>query len=664
MIHNVNVNRAGVEWSGRPRAALVNRFWGFWPAQIGSSGLKFRCCSVDKTHRPLNACEFVSLTDHLGAKMDLLNKIWSYLETSVFDSRIKKAVASISVVVMIQLATLCISVYFLTDIVQLGKNAGNTAQIVSTAELCMLIGGAGFLLTAIFCLLIAMMLCYLATKPLQTVDDIFQRLADGRVDWSQDIPDLACPELKHVSIGYNAFMANLRQIIESIRKSGIRIAIGSAQVFKAVDMAGEKTNQQKQLSELVAVSSGDANIAIREVSENAQYVSENTSSNLNKVRISYSELETVAQKVESINRTVATFRDTVEELNRNSSSIMGIISVINNISDQTNLLSLNATIEAARAGEHGKGFAVVAEEVRTLAKRVKPATEDISAKINTMVKTVEKTMTESDAIIHSSMEVSSVIKETATNFKSMIGDFEETDEQLVKIASAIEELSLSNTEVNRKVAEIDGLSQQISTDMQSSGQTVRGLNEITEMMQEMVSQYKTGQGLLDQIIDKSRQHRDHMQAALDTMRVNGINIFDHNYKPIPNTNPQKFTAAFTDAVAKTLQPYCDAILKDIPGSIYALAVDKNGYLPTHHSQVSKPMTGNYERDLLQSRDKRIYFSNQTEVRRATNQVPMLLQTYMRDTGEVINDLSMPIQVDGRHWGAFILGLNPEIFAEK
>ena len=106
-----------------------------------------------------------------------------------------------------------------------------------------------------------------------------------------------------------------------------------------------------------------------------------------------------------------------------------------------------------------------------------------------MVKTVEKTMTESDAIIHSSMEVSGIINETADNFKSMIGDFEETDEQLVKIAAAIEELSLSNTEVNRKVEEIDGLSHEISTDMQSSGKTVRGLNEITEKMQEVVSQY-------------------------------------------------------------------------------------------------------------------------------------------------------------------------------
>ena len=594
--------------------------------------------------------------------MDLLRKFWDYLECSVFDWRIGRAVATLVIVAATQLFCQIITIPYFNDMIRSSQNLQNAAQIASAARTCIWIGATGFLVSAFFCLAFGMMLNHLATKPLRIVDDLFRRLGSGRADWSVNIKALPYRELKHVSTGYNAFLLNLREIIENIRKSGIRIAIGSTRVYKAVSLAGEKTHQQKQLSDQVTVSSGDANLAIREVSENAQFVSENTSSNLKKVRTSFEELETVARKVESINRTVATFRDTVEELNRNSASIIGIISVINNISDQTNLLSLNATIEAARAGEHGRGFAVVAEEVRTLAKRVKPATEDISEKINKMVQTVEKTMTESDTIIQSSMEVNEIVDETATNFKSMIHDFEETDEQLVKIAAAIEELSLSNTEVNHKVEEINGLSNEVFTDMESSGQTVRGLSEITEKMQELVSQYKTGQGLLDQIIDKARRHRDHMQEALNDLKRKGINVFDHNYKLIPNTNPQKFTAAFTDAMGH-LQPYCDAILKEIPGSIYALPVDKNGYLPTHHAQVAKPLTGNYEKDLLQSRDKRIYFSNQTEVRRATSTTPMLLQTYMRDTGEVINDLSMPIQVDGRHWGAFILGLNPEIFAD-
>ncbi len=595
--------------------------------------------------------------------MDETKTVWARLEVSVFHSRIKGAAKSIALVVIIQLAISALTIFFLTDLFSSAGDPQKAAEVISTARWCIVINCAGFLLVALFCLLIGRMFGYLATRPLKVVDAIFQRLADGKVDWSEDIKDLPYPELSHVSIGYNAFMVNIRKIIEDIRKAGIRIAVGSAHVLKAVDLAGQKTSQQKEISDQVAVSSSDSNIAIQEIAENAHYVSEHTSSNLTRVRTSFEELEAVARKVESINRTVTSFSTTIEELNHSSAGIMEIIGVINNMSDQTNLLSLNATIEAARAGEHGKGFAIVAEEVRSLAKQIKPATEDISLKINNMMATVDKTKAESNTIIDASMEVGTIVNETAVSFKSMIGDFEETNDQLLKIAAAIEELSLTNAEINNKVGEINTLSHEVFTDMSASGTTVRGLTEITEKMQEKVAHYRTGRGMLDQIIPMVRRQRDHIQEILQAMSQRGINIFDENYRSVPNTNPQKFTAAFTDPLIKELQTYLDKTLKEIPGCIYCIPVDRKGYLPVHHSHVSRPMTGNYEVDLLQSRNMRFFFSSQCDIRRATNTTPMLFQTYMRDTGEVMNDLSMPITVNGRHWGGLIVGLNPETLTE-
>jgi len=595
--------------------------------------------------------------------MNTLETLWTFLESSPFQSRIKRAVASIFLIIIAQFLFTSITIYFLVEILDLAANSGQTASLVSATRWCLTVTGIGFLIITIISLLIWMMLRYLAVKPMHRVDEIFKRLADGHVDWSEDIPSLPYPELRNVSLGYNALMTNIRQIIEDIRKSGIRIAIGSAHVQKAVDLAGTKTSQQRELSEQVAVSSTDGNLAIKEISENTNYVSENTSANLNKVRTSFDELETVAQKVASINRTVTSFGETIDELNRNSASIMDIIAVINEMSDQTNLLSLNATIEAARAGEHGKGFAVVAEEVRNLAKQIKPATEDISNKINNMIATVDKTRSESNTIIDASMEVNSTISDTAANFKSMIGDFEETNDQLLKISAAIEELSLTNNEVNEKVSGINVLSHEVFTDMETSGKTVRGLTEITEKMQEMVAGYRTGQGILDKIIPMVQRHRDHIQDVLHTISKKGINVFDENYKPIPNTKPEKFTCAYTETIIKELQAFVDKILKEIPGCIYSIPVDRKGYLAVHHSHVSKPLTGKYEVDLLQSRNMRFFFDSQCDIRRATNKTPMLFQTYMRDTGEVLNDLSMPIMVNGRHWGGLIIGLKPEVLTE-
>ena len=69
------------------------------------------------------------------------------------------------------------------------------------------------------------------------------------------------------------------------------------------------------------------------------------------------------------------------------------------------------------------------------------------------------------------------------------------------------------------------------------------------------------------------------------------------------------------------------------------------------------MTGDAQRDLLNSRHQRIFLSNATEQRRCSHTEPMLLQTYMRDTGQILSDLSMPIYIDGKHWGAMIIGFD-------
>jgi methyl-accepting chemotaxis protein len=274
-----------------------------------------------------------------------------------------------------------------------------------------------------------------------------------------------------------------------------------------------------------------------------------------------------------------------------------------------------------------------------------------------MMLTVDKTKNESDTIIGATLEVNSIIKETAANFQSMIGDFEETNIQLQNISDSIENLSLSNS----KVEEIISLSHDVSTTMTSSRDTVQGLTEITEKMQEKVSLYQTGQGAFDQVISQIRKHRDYIQQTLQNLKQRGINVFDNNYRPIPNTNPQKFNSQYTEAIVNELQSHCDEILKEIPNCIYAIPVDRNGYVSVHHSQFSRPLTGNLERDIAQSRDRRIYFTTDMEKRRVTNTTSMLMQTYMRETGEVLSEIDMPITIDGKNWGGFAVGFKPELF---
>jgi len=497
-----------------------------------------------------------------------------------------------------------------------------------------------------------------ASKGIAGINAVFQNIQGQEADLSCTMQKLDNPDLQHIATCYNGFLGSVRELVEKIRKMGIDIALDSTRMAKSVFDTRNKTAAQGSIAGEVAIASNEANAAIAEIAQNTQYVAEKTTSNLNTAHSSHSELQDVTDKIHKIHAIVESFRNTVDELGKSSANILSIVTIINGISEQTNLLSLNATIEAARAGEHGKGFAVVAEEVRELSRRIKPATEEISNNIASMIKIVERTQTETMEILNYAKDTDHVVTAATGNFQRMIDDFETANDQLIKIAAAIEELSTNNSDVTEKVNNINMLSQEIAEDMNASATSVDALNSITERMLELVARFKTGEGTFDTIIATGREIRDDFQARIQGMKERGVNVFDAQYRPVPNTSPQKFVTAFSEAFTKEMQTVVDDAVKRIPGAIYCLAIDRKGYLPVHHGPVSKPMTGDPAKDLLYSRHQRIYQNNRTEQRRCSHTEPILLQTYMRDTGEILNDMSMPIYVDGKHWGAFIMGFDP------
>jgi methyl-accepting chemotaxis protein len=92
--------------------------------------------------------------------------------------------------------------------------------------------------------------------------------------------------------------------------------------------------------------------------------------------------------------------------------------------------------------------------------------------------------------------------------------------------------------------------------------------------------------------------------------------------------------------------------------VFAIACTQQGYVPTHNQIFSQPLTGDVQVDTLHNRTKR-KFADRTGIRCGSHQQAVLLQTYTRDTGELMHDLSVPIMVKGRHWGGLRLGYKPE-----
>jgi len=414
------------------------------------------------------------------------------------------------------------------------------------------------------------------------------------------------------------------------------------------------------LSKLIFHASEESTSALNEVARRTGEMSELNYGNTEDARASSRELVEVNQMFGQVRDHITDFRATVSSLAQNSEHVRTSLSMVQGFSEQTNLLALNAAIEAARAGEMGRGFAVVADEVRTLAGKVRDAAAEIGVNIGEMSGLVERTQAGTHEIDELTAETRDVIARSSEQIGRMVQDFETNQEQLVGVSAAIEELSTTNHSVHSRVNEIHDLGSQIRLGMNKADDYSINLRSGTEETLEVVSSFKAGTGNFEAVLSKASEWRDHVQNIMEQLQSNGVDLFDQNYQPVHNTQPQKFTVGYGPALEQKIQSFYDQCRDHFSSTFYLLAVDVNGYAYVHHKSVSQALTGNPEHDLLHSRNQRFFKDNENEIRRAKNTSPFLLQTFVRDTGDVLCDLSLPIHVNGRHWGGLIMGFAPDL----
>ncbi|WP_293765731.1 methyl-accepting chemotaxis protein [uncultured Aquitalea sp.] len=519
----------------------------------------------------------------------------------------------------------------------------------------------------VFCLLLTgfmvWYLRYLIVRPLRMIISIFNEIGAGEGDLSRDIPTVTYDEIREVSLSYNRFQMKMREIISNVRLMTVRIAMDSARTRKNIGESLGSARKQDESATRVRDASDQTTTGINQVTTQTQAISDTTLANLDVARESNDELRTVADRIYDINQKVGHFNQTVEDLSQRSASIKTIVDLIKDISDQTNLLALNAAIEAARAGESGRGFAVVADEVRKLAEKVKTATDEISGNIDSMLGLVSHTQVETAEITEGTIRARDVVSRASQHFGRMMGDFESTASSLTQIAGTMAEFAQTNREVNQHVSEIHDLGKVVTERLNHTADVADELSGVAEQVQEMVSRFIIGEGEFDRLINQSRRTRDELQGELQRMLKSGVNLFDQRYQAIAGTQPVKYRTAYDQALEKLVQPTYDRLAKDIAGGRFCLLVDVNGYAPTHNSWYSQPLSGDMQKDLVNSRDKRI-FNDQAGLKSARNKEPFLLHTYVRDTGEVLSEVALPIELDGRHWGALRVGFDPTSLLES
>ena len=348
---------------------------------------------------------------------------------------------------------------------------------------------------------------------------------------------------------------------------------------------------------------------------------------------------------------------TMVALREKSRGIASFTDVIAEISARTNLLALNAAIEAARAGEHGRGFAVVAGEVRQLAQRTKAATDEIGLMVRAINQQADQASVAMQAL------ATAVVDATANvgRVHGLLGSIEQSSAVSEREIGQIAGEALRHVETTRAILEalarVDA--SLVSTDRQLplAANSAMALAEQAESIAAALSDshVRTSHDAIRAAAQGAAADIGRLfSAAIASGKITREALFDRRYRPIPDTDPPKHHTrfdAFTDDVLPALQ---EALLDAMPQLAYCGAVDNNGYFPTHNKKFSQPLTGDYAVDIVHNRTKRI-FNDRTGARCGSNARPFLLQTYKRDTGEVMHDLSAPIYVDGAHWGGFRIG---------
>ena len=448
-----------------------------------------------------------------------------------------------------------------------------------------------------------------------------------------------------------------RTLIQVVGHSIDDIMIGAAETSYFVDSVKKKIEKDVQTADDVVARSEQVASATVQIAANAERAAEVATHARSESLAGRSEVDQGLARISSARGEAQKAASMMAELQGKAKSIAGFSQVISEISARTNLLALNAAIEAARAGEHGRGFAVVAGEVRQLAQRTKEATDEISAMVRDINQQAEKA---SIAMV----SLSDVVNLAAGNVERVHGlldNIEQSSKVSQDEVGEIAHAARAHVETTRLITgaltEIRDSMLLTNNELPRATGSAMALAEKAESIAGALAEstVETPHDPIRHAAQDSAAEVGRMfSEAIKSGRITREALFDRRYKPIPNTNPQKHNTLFDAFTDRMLPEVQEALLARLPQLAFAGAVDNNGYFPTHNKKFSQPLTGNYAVDIINNRTKRI-FNDRTGARCGANTKPFLLQTYKRDTGEIMHDMSAPIFVDGKHWGGFRIG---------
>ncbi len=494
----------------------------------------------------------------------------------------------------------------------------------------------------------------------QQITELYKQLGDlagSEGDLTKVLEVRTTCEIGRLGDEVNNLTEKIRHTFSDLYSQTCLIGTSVCELAAGTERTLKMTQDQKDQAFTVAASSEEMAQTIHDVTENTHRAAALSSSVDSAASSGMAVVEETWNCMQQISGSVNDTLVIIRELEAASTHIGEMVVLIEDIADQTNLLALNASIEAARAGDAGKGFAVVASEVKGLAEKTTASTREIKKVVASIQKTSRSA---ADMIGNESVLVRTGLakaEEARDSLENIKNHANESRIMIEQIATASEEQNATTNNISEMIHLVSHSAEETYTMMQRTSEAFSTFSEVVEQIYSSVGKFSVGNyhdTVKSYIREIESRVLDAIEKGLQDRSITIDNLFDRNYIPVPNSSPQKFTTRFDTFFDRVISPFQEMIVNRDPKVMYAICIDNNGYCPCHNLRFSKPLTGNPETDRNNNRTKRI-FDDHTGIRCARNTDGFLLQTYRRDTGEILNDMSKPLVINNRHWGGIRIG---------